>query len=139
MKRMNRSTGILFGLAAVTTALTGFAVPAASAATPQVTAGCYASSCSGRDPIQMGCNADAYTVESVSSAYGTIELRYSSSCKANWARISGASNGQLFWVENSSDIQFWNAIGSTGYGDMVDGSGSARACISGNGPCTGWH
>ncbi|MFE4976022.1 hypothetical protein ACFRAR_28440 [Kitasatospora sp. NPDC056651] len=63
MKRMNLSTGILFGLAAVTTALTGFAVPAASAAAPQVTAGCYASSCSGRDPIQMGCNADAYTVE----------------------------------------------------------------------------
>ncbi|MEU3561882.1 DUF2690 domain-containing protein [Kitasatospora sp. NPDC006786] len=114
------------------------AAPTAFAATPQVTAGCYGSSCNRQDPVDMGCSTDAYTVESVASTLGTIELRYSPSCRANWARISGASNGQEFYVYNESLVVWWHAIGSTGYGDMVDGSGKARACIS-SGACTGWH
>ncbi|MGW7582393.1 DUF2690 domain-containing protein [Kitasatospora sp. NPDC054768] len=138
MKRTNRLARALVGVAVAATALGGLAAPTASAATPRVTAGCYGSSCNGQDPVDMGCSPDAYTVESVDSAKGTIELRYSPSCKANWARISGASNGQEFYVYNESLVVWWHAIGSTGYGDMVDGSGKARACIS-SGACTNWH
>ncbi|MFJ9690838.1 DUF2690 domain-containing protein [Kitasatospora sp. NPDC101183] len=69
---------------------------------------------------------------------GTIELRYSSSCTANWARIYDASNGQQFYVETETRSVWWHAIGSTGYGDMVDGSGTACACILKD-VCTAWH
>ncbi|MFI6449092.1 DUF2690 domain-containing protein [Kitasatospora sp. NPDC050543] len=138
MKRTNRTAKVLVGLAAAATALAGLAAPTASAATPRVTAGCYGSSCTDKDPMDMGCNTDAYTVESGRSAKGTIELRYSPSCKANWARIYDASGGQAFWVENASAVALWHARGATGYSDMVDGSGVARACIFG-GPCTAWH
>ncbi|MFF1906449.1 DUF2690 domain-containing protein [Kitasatospora sp. NPDC058218] len=142
MKRTNRTVRILFGLAAAATALTGLAAPTASAATTQVTAGCYGYSCNGQDPVDMGCNTDAYTVESVDSAKGKIELRYSSSCRANWARISGTSVGQNFWVQNTNgNIHGWIATGSTGFGNMVNGSVEARACIDNwDQPiCTGWH
>ncbi|MFD4910156.1 DUF2690 domain-containing protein [Kitasatospora purpeofusca] len=138
MKRMNRTVRVLVGLATAATALGGLAAPSASAATPQVTAGCYGASCHGMDPVDAGCSADAYTVESRDSAEGTIELRYSPSCRANWARIYDASNGQQFWAENASRVVWWKAIGSTGYSDMVDGSGKVRACIDG-GACTDWH
>ncbi|MGW7446645.1 DUF2690 domain-containing protein [Kitasatospora sp. NPDC054795] len=138
MKRTNCTAKILFGLAAAATALGGLAAPTASAATTQVTASCYGSSCNGQDPIDMGCNTDAYMVESAWSEYGTIELRYSSSCKANWARLSGGAKGQWFWVENASTSQWWEAKGPNSFGNMVDGSGRARACLQ-QGNCTGWH
>ncbi|MFD5433241.1 DUF2690 domain-containing protein [Kitasatospora sp. NPDC127067] len=142
MKRTNRLVRVLVGLAVAATALGGLAAPTASAATPRVTAGCYGSSCNGQDPVDMGCSPDAYTVESVASTLGTIELRYSSSCRANWARISGTSIGQNFWVQNTNgNIHGWIATGSTSFGNMVNGSVQARACIDNwDQPiCTGWH
>ncbi|MFF1906453.1 DUF2690 domain-containing protein [Kitasatospora sp. NPDC058218] len=138
MKRTNRTARVLLGLAAAATALTGLAAPTASAATPQVTAGCYGSSCADKDPVDMACSTDAYTVDSASSALGTVELRYSPSCKANWARIYDASYGQVFWVESQNDFVQWHAQGATGYSDMIDGSGPARACIPSY-TCTVWH
>ncbi|WP_406085941.1 DUF2690 domain-containing protein [Kitasatospora purpeofusca] len=139
MKRTNRTVGVLVGLAAVATALGGLAAPTASAAPPRVAAGCSGLSCFGLDPANTGCSADGYTVESVGSTKGTIELRYSPSCKANWARISGASAGQWFSVQDDNNwFQWWRTTGATGYGNMVDGSGRARACIDG-GACTNWH
>ncbi|MFF1903619.1 DUF2690 domain-containing protein [Kitasatospora sp. NPDC058218] len=140
MKHAHRAVKSMFGIAMAATALAGFVAPTASAATTQVTAGCYGASCQPKDPIEMGCSTDAYTVESVDTVYGTIELRYSPACAANWPRISGASNGRIFWVENKyGDYVFWNAIGSTGYGDMVNGTVQARACVQDYGSCTGWH
>ncbi|MFF2548083.1 DUF2690 domain-containing protein [Kitasatospora sp. NPDC058063] len=116
------------------------AAPTASAATPQVTAGCYGSSCTHKDPMDMGCSPDAYTVESVASTLGTIELRYSPSCKANWARVYGASDARHFWVQNShGEAAYWMTFGATGYSDMVDGAVEARACFSDGETCTGWH
>ncbi|MEV6979019.1 DUF2690 domain-containing protein [Kitasatospora sp. NPDC093806] len=139
MKRTNRAVRLLIGSAAAAMALAGLAAPTASAATPQVTAGCSGLSCFGLDPVNAGCGADAYTVESVGSAKGTIELRYSPSCKANWARISGASAGQWFSVQDDKNwFQWWRTTGATGYGNMVDGTGAAMACIDG-GVCTHWH
>ncbi|MFE6056064.1 DUF2690 domain-containing protein [Kitasatospora sp. NPDC056446] len=138
MKRTNRTFGILFGLAAAATALTGLSAPTASAATHQVTGGCYGSSCDDKDPVDTGCSADAFTVDSASSALGTVELRYSPSCRANWARIYDTSYGQAFWVQSEHNYVQWHAKGATGYSDMVDGSGPARACIPPE-TCTVWH
>ncbi|MFF1903618.1 DUF2690 domain-containing protein [Kitasatospora sp. NPDC058218] len=140
MKHAHRAVKSMFGIAMAATALAGFAAPTASATTTHVTAGCYGSSCWQSDPIEMGCSTDAYTVESVDTVYGTIELRYSPACAANWARVSGASDERRFWVQNSNgQIAYWMTIGSTGYGNMVDGRSQARACFSDGTTCTGWH
>ncbi|MFF1903617.1 DUF2690 domain-containing protein [Kitasatospora sp. NPDC058218] len=140
MKHAHRAVKSMFGIAMAATALAGFAAPTASATTTHVTASCYGLDCYTYDPIDKGCSADAYTAESMDTVYGTIELRYSPACAANWARISGASNGQLFWVENiRGEWMNWDAIGSTGYGNMVDGTIQARACVADSSHCTGWH
>ncbi|MFD9271582.1 DUF2690 domain-containing protein [Streptomyces goshikiensis] len=138
MNPTNRTVGVLIGLAVAATALGGLAPLTASAATARVTVGCYGPSCADKDPVDMACSTDAYTVDSASSALGTVELRYSPSCKANWARIYDASYGQAFWVESEHDYVQWHAKGATGYSDMVDGSGLARACIPPD-TCTAWH
>ena len=61
-------------------------------AMPASAAGCYAASCEGKDPSALGCAADAYTVAVVyDDRLGYIEgleLRYSPTCRANWARLS---------------------------------------------------
>ena len=55
-------------------------------------AGCYGTGCNGRDPIEMGCHYDAYTVSSTpittqnGTVVGRVELRWSPRCQANWAR-----------------------------------------------------
>jgi len=50
---------------------------------------CYGDYCSGQDPEAAGCSADAYTVVSarIPGTYTYIELRWSPSCKTNWARV----------------------------------------------------
>lgn len=60
------------------------AVPSAAHA-----AGCYAASCTGKDPVAEGCTG-ATTVLSNSAEGGqfVIELRYSAACDAYWARAT---------------------------------------------------
>lgn len=78
-------------------------------------AGCYGDYCSGKDPEAMGCSADAYTVTSAWTGSFTVELRWSPSCKTNWARI-GAGYGGSLWV-----------VQTTGYKQSSSGSnGSFR-------------
>lgn len=51
--------------------------------------------CTGRDPITQGCSADAYTVpggiyyitDNNGHNIGEAQLRYSSTCQSNWARV----------------------------------------------------
>ena len=58
--------------------------------TPAAAAGCYGDYCSGKDPEQTGCSADAYTTASAripgTGAY--VELRWSPTCKTNWTRAN---------------------------------------------------
>jgi len=51
---------------------------------------CVGTSCNGRDPQSTGCGADARTLEDVADTGGwvTLELRYSPSCYAVWARVT---------------------------------------------------
>ncbi|MEV6707416.1 DUF2690 domain-containing protein [Micromonospora wenchangensis] len=80
-----------------------------------IQAGCYGDYCSGKDPEAMGCSADAYTVTSAWTGSYTVELRWSPSCKTNWARI-GAGYGGSLWV-----------VQTTGYKQSSSGSnGSFR-------------
>ncbi|MGW7544403.1 DUF2690 domain-containing protein [Streptomyces sp. NPDC054770] len=76
------------------TTLTVLALAAAGTAiaTPANAAGCYGSTCEGKDPATY-CQSDAITPSNgaiwLGSAY--VELRYSPSCRAAWARISRAA------------------------------------------------
>jgi hypothetical protein len=79
---------------AIALALAGLAPsPApASAQTTRMTVGCYGDYCSGQDPEQSGCSADARTIVRT-GVYGTggtqwVEIRWSDTCKTNWARTN---------------------------------------------------
>ncbi|MCP2257621.1 Protein of unknown function (DUF2690) [Streptoalloteichus tenebrarius] len=94
------------------------------------------------DPIAAGCNEDAYTVGSVNTPQGFIELRYSPSCRANWARINNARPGEWVWVcvqnAEGQDREFSVPEGyTTAYTDMVNGAPKVRP--SGHGGHTDWY
>ncbi|WP_433077793.1 DUF2690 domain-containing protein [Dactylosporangium sp. CA-052675] len=57
--------------------------------TPALAVTCWGDWCSGQDPDGSGCSADAYTVASarIPGTYTYIELRWSPTCKTNWARV----------------------------------------------------
>lgn len=94
----------------------GFA-PSASAAT------CYGDYCSGRDPQASGCAADAWTVSSGPVMYdgynspseqvGTLELRWSPSCKTNWTRMIIWKTVQSVRVCSIQDTGYTQCSGST--------------------------
>jgi hypothetical protein len=82
----------LLATAAGAVAVPGVATAAPSnTASPSVVAAstCYASSCEGKDPA-VYCQGDAQTLESVLLGQALLELRYSRTCRAAWARISNA-------------------------------------------------
>jgi hypothetical protein len=56
--------------------------------TPQAHAvSCYGDYCSGQDPSQSGCGADAYIAVSNNFDLGSLQIRYSPTCKTNWAKL----------------------------------------------------
>lgn len=63
--------------------------PVVAAPTEASAVGCWGDWCSGRDPHAMGCDADAYTVNSVRipGTYAYVENRWSPTCKTQWARV----------------------------------------------------
>lgn len=69
-------------------------MPVAAAQAAPVSSGCHDQGCNGQMPEQAGCTTDAQTLDSFHADNGTlIELRYSPSCHAAWARMSGAGQG----------------------------------------------
>ncbi|MEU4100613.1 DUF2690 domain-containing protein [Streptomyces tanashiensis] len=59
-------------------------------ASPAVAAGCWRATCSDKDPIQMGCDADAEILQQVTEADGSVAVRlmWSPDCQAVWAKVS---------------------------------------------------
>ncbi|WP_164842369.1 DUF2690 domain-containing protein [Actinoplanes solisilvae] len=125
----------VFAVASVATTLMVGVPTAAQAAT------CYASTCDNKDPEATGCGADAETKQSLANPDGgyRLELRYSPTCRAAWAR--GVAY-QSFKVQSFSGgtlrkTAYYDAptTGSpTGfrYTRMVNDAGLvARACIGG--------
>ena len=96
-RRRRRSTWMLMATVAFPGLLLGMGVvtagPAGATAlgtAPRVAAaGCYGDYCSGKDPHAMGCDNDAYDLASVAipSTQAYVELRWSPSCKTEWARV----------------------------------------------------
>ncbi|MEU0675831.1 DUF2690 domain-containing protein [Streptomyces sp. NPDC006172] len=109
--------------------MAGAGTAVASPASAAPTASCYGSSCEGKDPDTY-CGDDATSpVGGVWLGQAYVELRYSPSCRAAWARISRASygNGQFTpfaTVHRNSDGKEYTcsvpAGGSSCYTRMVN-------------------
>jgi hypothetical protein len=115
-------------------------------APPAMAAGCWEDSCTGKDPVAMGCAGDAIT-EGTSydvGTGGTLYLRFSPSCMAAWAKVVNAGYWpQKIWVHNTDSQYQWVTTGwftGSGYTNMVqDGPDfQAQACAD-NYPCTRWY
>ncbi|MER7533168.1 DUF2690 domain-containing protein [Streptomyces sp. NPDC097704] len=81
---------------------------------------CYGSSCEGLDPATTICQNDARTV-SWSDRFG-IELRYSPTCRAAWARVTGYSDAPMsVYVQNNMGAYYSTAsTGATAWTRMVN-------------------
>jgi hypothetical protein len=80
--------------------------PATQTTAAAVPALCYANSCYGEDPDATGCSSDARTIYNAPDASGPrVQLRYSPTCRAAWARAIDAETGVQFWVYNRDNGQ----------------------------------
>ncbi|MFI2608240.1 DUF2690 domain-containing protein [Kitasatospora sp. NPDC018619] len=131
---------------AALTATAFLALSPTARATPN--ASCYGSSCYHKDPSSTGCGNDAITAKSARAADGAlVELRYSATCRAAWARISNAPVGAEAYVSNtagqSDSVNV--AYGSDVHTSMVnDVNIQSHACYAKNSgsnfsACTGWY
>lgn len=111
---------------------------------------CSGDSCWGLDPIAARCDNDAVTAGSVRSNQGLLELRYSPSCRANWAKLSNHNPAvpSQFGVKNQEgQAEVWALAGTDsgtyGWTNMVSGVPLAYAWSEGSDGSdyvwTGWH
>ncbi len=95
--------------------LAGPVALAAAALSPALPAGaavgCYGDYCSGRDPQSTGCAADATTVAWADVTGARLELRWSPTCKTNWARYQQYPRG---WFMGNVPLEM-RAVQDTGY------------------------
>ncbi len=107
---------------------------------------CGGDSCTGKDAEAMGCGGDLLVETTDSATVGTtqVELRYSKTCDAAWARITAAAQGDEVVVTVGRSRQT-SAIEEAGdpiaYTPMVavKDAGDATACVtlaSGQEGCT---
>ncbi|WP_158691136.1 DUF2690 domain-containing protein [Streptomyces sp. 351MFTsu5.1] len=75
------------GVALATGMMTAASVVLPAQATGAQTVSCYGDYCSGQDPADSGCAADAVTVSEVADEVASLQLRWSPTCKTNWARL----------------------------------------------------
>lgn len=72
--------------------------PTPTTSAPRLPAGvgCNGSDCAGQDPEDMGCGGKyVRTVSSATVGGSVVEVRYSETCGAAWARITKAATGDL--------------------------------------------
>ncbi|MGY0492259.1 DUF2690 domain-containing protein [Streptomyces sp. WG-D5] len=122
--------------------------PSPSVSAPQLPAGvkCVGAGCGGKDPEAMNCGGDlaANSTEAVVGTV-TVQVRYSKTCKAAWARIQGAAPGDVVQLQKgttSSKKGTVSASDTDAYTPMmaVDAASDVKACAtlaSGQKGCTG--
>lgn len=121
--------------------------PSTSAsANPDLPAGvkCSGAGCTGKDPENMGCGGQLATT-STSITVGTtlVEVRYSKTCAAAWARITQAVIGDSVQVTAGTAAKQTGTVGNAtdAYTPMiaVKDAAEAKACVtlkSGQKGCT---
>ncbi|MFJ8312618.1 MULTISPECIES: DUF2690 domain-containing protein [unclassified Streptomyces] len=113
------------------------ASPSPSASAPALPAGvkCVAASCTGQDPEVMGCTDKLVkTVASAKVGVSVVEVRYSTTCRAAWARLKQVALGDK--VQISAGGTAGESVVADAYRDTytkmlaVDGPAAAKACAT---------
>lgn len=86
------------------------------AAEPAHAVGCWGDYCSGEDPMSTGCGDDAVTLSAVDLVGARLELRWSATCKTNWARWQQYPRG---WSMSDIPLTVY-AEQDTGYTQVLD-------------------
>lgn len=109
-KSMRRSRLLkrLFTILAVVITLTSVGLVQAA---PAHAVSCYGDYCSGKDPEATGCSAGAVTVAWKDVTGARLELRWSATCKTNWARYIQYPRG---WFMGNVPLEM-RAVQDTGY------------------------
>jgi hypothetical protein len=107
---------------------------------------CAGASCTGKDPEAMGCGGTlAATTTSVTVGTTLVEVRYSKTCAAAWARITRAARGDTVEVSAAGAVGQAGSVTDTGDTDAytpmvaVRNGATAKACVtltSGQKGCT---
>ncbi len=104
---------------------------------------CSKDTCINLDPVVKKCHKNAITVKRNQELGVLIELRYSPTCNASWAKVTSAPVNSAVYVIDSSGKQYgywqntdsrWNQF----YGDMGPGV-ELNACVklpNGQAVCT---
>ncbi|GAA3032403.1 hypothetical protein GCM10010448_13040 [Streptomyces glomeratus] len=119
-----------------------------ASALPELPSGvkCGGASCTGRDPEKMGCGGTlARSTSSVTVGTTLVEVRYSRTCGAAWARITRAARGDRIEVSAGGPARqtgsVTEATDTDAYTPMlaVKDPAAAKACVtlaSGRKGCT---
>ncbi|NEC92080.1 XRE family transcriptional regulator [Streptomyces sp. SID12501] len=96
---------------------------------------CSGAACTGKDPENMGCGGElAQTANSVTVGTTLVEVRYSKTCQAAWARITQAAPGDRVDVTASGAAKQAGAVDTDtdAYTPMVavKDAGDATACVT---------
>ncbi|MFI0739631.1 DUF2690 domain-containing protein [Streptomyces sp. NPDC021100] len=104
---------------------------------------CAGGACTGKDPESMGCGGRRATTAGSATVGSTyVEVRYSETCKAAWARMTQGGPGDTLRVSAASHTGEGRIErGTDGHSTMVAvaAPGEARACVvlsSGRQGCT---
>lgn len=142
MKKMVRRT-----FAAITAVVLGALTAIALSPSPALAATCYGASCLHQDPSSTGCSTNATNLASFRHADPfadpdpLIELRYSSTCNAAWARVTDgdcrpwACGGIIEASLNKNTIAHWSynyaapRPGAQVWTNMMPFNYWVRACI----------
>ncbi|MER5443738.1 DUF2690 domain-containing protein [Streptomyces sp. NPDC002790] len=112
--------------------------PSPSASAPQLPDGvkCVGAGCGGKDPEAMNCGGE-HALNSTDAVVGTVtvQVRYSKTCKAAWARIQGAAPGDAVQLQKgaaSSKKGTVSAADTDAYTPMmaVDAASDVKACAT---------
>ncbi|MGI5402413.1 XRE family transcriptional regulator [Streptomyces sp. CA-135486] len=104
---------------------------------PQLPAGvkCSGKDCTGQDPETMGCGGQfAKTVSSATVGNALVEVRYSKTCQAAWARITRAAPGDTVQISAGGEGAQNGLVNADNdaYTPMtaVTGPADAKACAT---------
>ncbi|QNS04555.1 helix-turn-helix domain-containing protein [Streptomyces xanthii] len=112
--------------------------PTPTTSAPKLPAGveCVGDSCTGKDPEAMGCGGDlAANGAEIRSGTTVVQVRYSKTCKAAWARVQGAAPGDSVVLQSGTESSKKGLVGKAdtdAYTPMlaVGSAADAKACAT---------
>ncbi|WP_158710394.1 DUF2690 domain-containing protein [Streptomyces sp. NRRL F-5126] len=109
---------------------------------------CRSSSCTGRNPVTMGCDSDAALLEEIDDTGMSLRFYYSGTCDASWAYVTVSSTdpnaypqaANIFYIPELGGSEASYSAGYVNQSDvakptpMVGGAAMAKGCATESGP-----